>query len=152
MPDADAATERLEETPAVQFREPMGMPIALAVCAGGWLLPGLSHVVLGRWRRGLTFTVCILTMFVLGIAMQGRLYTAAPDPTLPAFGLLLHWLALVADAGVGIPYFVAERMGYGDGVLSSPNYDYGSAYLWVAGLLNYLIVLDAFDISQGRKP
>lgn len=130
----------------------MAMPVALAVCAGGWLLPGLSHVALGRWRRGLTFTVCVLTMFVLGIAMQGRLYTATPDPTLPAFGLLLHWLAFVADAGVGIAYFAAERLGYGGGILSSPNYDYGSAYLWVSGLLNYLIVLDAFDISQGRKP
>ena len=51
-----------------------------------------------------------------------------------------------------IPYMAAERLGYGVGVLSSPSYDYGNTYLWVAGLLNYLIVLDAFDVARGRKP
>jgi hypothetical protein len=30
-------------------------------------------------------------------------------------------------------------------------FDYGVAYLVVAGLLNALVVLDAYDISQGRK-
>jgi hypothetical protein len=118
---------------------------ALAICAGGWLVPGVSHLVLGRWVRGLIFAAAIAAMFVLGLAMQGRLYGLPPDQT-------LHLFAFIADVGVGLPYVIAERLGYGGGVLSSPNYDYGTTFLWVAGLLNYLIVLDAFDISQGRKP
>jgi hypothetical protein len=124
---------------------PMSVPRALAVCIGGWLVPGVSHLVLGRWGRGLAFTASVIAMFVLGLAMQGRLYAVPPEQP-------LHLFAFVADVGVGIPYFVAEQFGYGVGVLSGPNYDYGTTFLWVAGLLNYLIVLDAFDISQGRKP
>jgi hypothetical protein len=30
-------------------------------------------------------------------------------------------------------------------------YEYGNMFLLVAGLLNYLVMLDAFDISAGRK-
>jgi hypothetical protein len=36
--------------------------------------------------------------------------------------------------------------------MTAPSYDYGTTYLWVCGLLNYLIILDVFDIAQGRKP
>jgi hypothetical protein len=31
-------------------------------------------------------------------------------------------------------------------------YEYGNTFLLIAGLLNYLVMLDAFDISVGRKP
>jgi hypothetical protein len=84
-------------------------------------------------------------MFGLGLAMQGRLYDIRPEQP-------LHIFAFVANVGVGIPYLVAQRLGLGMGILTNPSYDYGSTYLWVSGLLNYLIVLDAFDIAQGRKP
>lgn len=146
-----AATEAAEApastlaAPKPELRKPMSVAPALAVCATGWLVPGVSHVVLGRWGRGLIFTASVLTMFVLGLVMQGRLYDPTPDQP-------LHVFAFIANAGIGLPYILAQRMGYGIGVLSNPNYDYGSTYLWVCGLLNYLIVLDAFDISQGRKP
>jgi hypothetical protein len=124
---------------------PMKLATSLAICATGWLVPGVSHVVLGRWGRGLIFTASVLTMFGLGLVMQGRLYDFTTEQPLQVF-------AFIADVGVGVPYVLAQRLGYGLGVLSNPNYDYGSTFLWVSGLLNYLIVLDAFDISQGRKP
>jgi hypothetical protein len=53
---------------------------------------------------------------------------------------------------VGIPYFAAMRMGMGKGKLENRSFDYGEKFLWVAGLLNYLIMLDAFDVAMGRKP
>ena len=148
---AEAAPQKIEsgestpENPPSNVREPMPMVAALAICITGWLIPGISHIVLGRWGRGLVFTVSVMTMFGLGLMMQGRLYDITPE-------VPLHVFAFVADIGAGLPYFLSQRLGYGVGVLSNPNYDYGSTYLWVAGLLNYLIVLDAFDISQGRKP
>jgi hypothetical protein len=43
-------------------------------------------------------------------------------------------------------------MNLGVGTMTATTYDYGTTYLRVAGLLNYLIILDAFDIAQGRKP
>ena len=124
---------------------PMNMAATLAICSGGWLVPGLAHVLIGRWIRGLIFAVCVLAMFGLGLAMQGKLYDLQ-------FEQPLQFFAFIANIGAGIPYWIAARFGLGMGTMTAPSYDYGTTYLWVCGLLNYLIVLDAFDIAQGRKP
>jgi len=117
----------------------------LAICSGGWLIPGLSHILLGKWIRGIIFAACVFTMFILGLGMQGKLFDLVIQEPLQIF-------AFVANVGVGLPYFLAEKMGLGIGTMSLNTYDYGTTFLWVAGLLNYLIILDAFDIAQGRKP
>ena len=52
-------------------------------------------------------------------------------------------LAAFADIGVGLPYFVAKGMGLGPGRVVAATYEYGNAFLIVAGLLNMLVVLDA---------
>jgi hypothetical protein len=125
--------------------KPMHMATTLAICSGGWLVPGLAHILIGRWIRGLIFAACVLAMFALGLAMHGKLYDLQFDEP-------LHVFAFIANIGAGIPYWVAGRLGFGIGTMTWPSYDYGTTYLWVCGLLNYLIVLDAFDIAQGRKP
>ena len=53
--------------------------------------------------------------------------------------------------GIGLPFFIAREMGAGAGRVVALTYEYGNAFLIVAGLLNMLVVLDAFDIAQGRK-
>lgn len=118
---------------------------SIGICIVGLLMPGVGHILLGRRGRGLVFFAAILAMFGLGLAMEGKLYDAVPDQP-------LHLFAFVANAGTGLLYILARALGQGRGVLSNPAYDYGTTYLWVAGLLNYLVVLDAFDIAQGRKP
>ena len=142
--------EQVESTPqaepvALRPTKPINLAVTLAFCAGGWLIPGLGHLLLRRWVRGLIFAACVLLMFVLGIAMQGKLYSLEFDEP-------LHIFAFIANAGAGIPYLLAEYLKLGIGTMTFPSYDYGTTYLWVCGLLNYLIVLDAFDIAQGRKP
>ena len=42
-------------------------------------------------------------------------------------------------------------MGAGAGRVTAATFEYGNAFLIVAGLLNMLVVLDAFDVAQGRK-
>jgi len=123
----------------------MNMAATLAICSGGWLIPGLAHVLIGRWVRGLIFGACVFGMFALGLAMHGKLYDLKFDEP-------LHVFAFIANIGAGLPYWLAERSGMGTGTMTWPSYDYGTTYLWVCGLLNYLIVLDAFDIAQRRKP
>ncbi len=135
----------LETAPLLKRRKPLSLVATLGICATGWFVPGASHLFLGRWGRAIAFTLSVLAMFALGLAMQGSLYDMAPEQP-------LHIFAFLANVGVGVPYIVAQRLGLGVGFLANPSYDYGSTYLWVAGLLNYLIVLDAFDIAQGRKP
>jgi hypothetical protein len=131
--------------PVEGLRKPINVAATLAICSGGWLIPGLSHILLGRWVRGLLFATCVIVMFVLGLGMHGKLYDLVIEEPLEIF-------AFVANIGVGLPYIAAEKMDLGIGAMSFPSYDYGTTYLWVAGLLNYLIVLDAFDIARGRKP
>jgi len=121
------------------------MPATLAICSGGWLVPGLSHIIIGRWIRGLIFAACVLLMFVLGLGMHGKLYDLNVEEPLQILGF-------IANLGAGLPYFIAERMGLGAGIPTAQGFDYGTTYLWVCGLLNFLIILDAFDIAQGRKP
>ena len=123
----------------------MNMPATIAICSGGWLVPGLAHILIGRWIRGAIFATCVLLMFVFGLAMHGKLYDLEFDEP-------LHVFAFIANIGTGLPYWIAEKLNLGIGNMTWPSYDYGTTYLWVCGLLNYLIVLDAFDIAQGRKP
>ena len=134
-----------EPQPAPIESKPMNVGPTLAICSGGWLVPGLAHILIGRWIRGLIFAACVLLMFVLGLAMHGKLYDLEFDEP-------LHVFAFIANIGAGVPYWIAARLGFGLGAMTWPSYDYGTTYLWVCGLLNYLIVLDAFDIARGRKP
>ena len=129
----------------VKLRSPLNLVATLAICSGGWLIPGLSHMLLGKWIRGLIFAACVILMFVLGLGMHGKLFNLVFEEPLQIF-------AFIANVGVGAPYLLAERMNLGVGTMTATTYDYGTTYLWVAGLLNYLIILDAYDIAQGRKP
>lgn len=125
--------------------EPIPTVAALAICSGAWLVPGLGHVLLGRWVRGLIFSVCVVAMFVMGLAMHGKLYGME-------FAMPLQIFAFIANLGTGLLYLIAKYFEFGIGTMTFPSYDYGTTFLWVSGLLNFLIVLDAFDIAKGRKP
>jgi hypothetical protein len=143
----EQTNERLESTVRTEpaERPRINMAATIAICSGGWLVPGLSHILIGRWIRGLIFAACVILMFVLGLGMHGKLYDLNVEEPLQILGF-------VANLGAGLPYFIAERMGVGIGTPTAQGFDYGTTYLWVCGLLNFLIVLDAFDIAQGRKP
>jgi hypothetical protein len=113
------------------------------LCLASWAIPGAGHLWLGR-RKGLVFLVALPLMFALGLAIQGRLFPF--DLSEPLVGL-----AALADLGIGLTYFVAHAFGYGAGDVRAVTYEYGNAFLIVAGLLNLLVVIDAFDIALGRK-
>lgn len=114
------------------------------VCAVAWLLPGAGHLWLGRRQKGLTCLIMLPLMFAFGLWLEGRLFPFEPAQPLVA-------LAALADLGVGAPYLIARAMHAGAGRVVAITYEYGNAFLIVAGLLNMLVVLDAFDIAQGRK-
>src|SRR5207248_11104470 len=112
--------------PAPMELKPMNMAATLAICSGGWLVPGLSHILIGRWIRGLIFAACVLLMFAAGIGMHGKLYDLD-------FQEPLHIFAFIANVGAGLPYLVAERLDMGIGMMTAPSYDYGTTFLWVCG-------------------
>lgn len=114
------------------------------VCAAAWAVPGAGHLWLGRGQKGLIFLIALPLMFAAGLWLDGRIFPFEISQPLVA-------LAAFADLGVGAPYFVAKAMGMGEGVVTAESFEYGNAFLIVAGLLNMLVVLDAFDVAEGRK-
>ena len=111
-----------------------------------WAVPGAGHLLLRRGRKGVIFFVTLTLMFATGLWLEGRIFPLGFDVSQPLVGL-----AAVADLGIGIPYFVAKFMGQGAGRVVAITYEYGNAFAVVAGLLNMLVVLDAWDIAEGRK-
>ena len=113
-------------------------------CIVAWAIPGAGHLLQGRLQKGLTFLVALPLMFVFGLWIEERLFPIELTQPLVA-------LAALADMGIGVPFFIARAMHAGAGRVIAQTYEYGNAFLIVAGLMNMLVVLDAFDIAQGRK-
>jgi len=113
--------------------------------AVGWLIPGAGHLIQKRWGRGLLLMVSVVTMFVLGLMMQGRIYH-------PNGGDILDILGFVGDVGAGGLYIVTVVKDWGQGAIAQATADYGTKYLIVAGLLNFISVADAYHIAIGKKP
>ncbi len=119
------------------------MPPA-AVVVASWLVPGAGHLMQGRRQKGLVFLIAIPLMFVIGLALDGRLFPFI-------FSEPLVGLAAVANLGIGMPYFIAKGLGLGKGVVTAASYEYGNTFLIVSGLLNMLVAIDAYDVRLGRK-
>jgi len=112
-----------------------------------WLIPGLGHFVQGRVLRGAVSALTILLMFVLGVSIGGHIYGLRETGE----GLLSSLFGL-CDMGSGILYLLSKFVGLA--VNERPEQatsEYGSVFLMVAGLLNLILALDAFDIRAGRK-
>ena len=110
-----------------------------------WVFPGFGHLYLGRRRTALLYAAIVTVTFLLGLSFQGRLYTI--DSSQP-----LTILATFAVSGAGLlniaARFLSDNPG---GAILAPTYEYGCAYLLTAGLMNLLLMLDAWDIASGRK-
>ena len=110
-------------------------------------MPGLGHVVQGRILKGALGGLAIILLFAFGVALGGHVY-----------GLwdtsegLLSTLFGFCDFGSGILYVAARASGFA--VREQPELatsEYGNVFMMVAGLLNFILALDAFDIGAGRK-
>lgn len=114
------------------------------LCLAAWAVPGAGHLWMGRRQKGLVFLLAIPAMFAVGLLLDGRIFPFALSEPLVA-------LAAVADVGVGVGWLLARMRDAGAGTVTSVTYEYGNIFLIVAGLLNFLVILDAFDIGMGRK-
>jgi hypothetical protein len=114
------------------------------VLIAAWAIPGAGHLWAGRRQKGAVFLVTLCLMFAAGLWLQGRLYAFEIRQPLVA-------LAALADIGTGVPYLLARVLHLGAGTVTAITYEYGNAFIIVAGLLNMLVVLDAYDIAEGRK-
>jgi hypothetical protein len=109
----------------------------------GWLLPGAGHLVQRKWVRGILLLVAIGGMFVLGVAMQGKIFTSAQN--------ILDMLGLAGDLGSGLFYLISRQFGLGADSVQITTADYGTRFIVVAGLLNVIAAVDAHNLFTGRK-
>jgi hypothetical protein len=124
-------------------QEPVSM-MSVVAPAVGWLIPGAGHMIQKRWTRGLLLFVSIATLFLLGLAMQGRIYKANG-------GDILDILGFIGDVGAGGFYIVTMAMDWGQDAIAFATADYGTKFMIVAGLLNFIAIADAYHIAIGKK-
>jgi hypothetical protein len=146
-----SAAARTEDERAEEAAEEAAVPLDPGAVRRGVLaavlaliFPGLGHLFLGRRARAALFAVIVIVAVALGAHLDGNLYT-------PVSGHPLTYLATLGCMGMGIPYFLLLYPMHYSGDVTSAGFDYGTAFLLSAGLMNLLLALDAWDIATGRK-
>jgi hypothetical protein len=110
-----------------------------------WVFPGFGHLYLGRRKMALAYALIVTVTFLLGLSFQGRLYSPEPGQPLTLLATFTLYGAGLLNIGARM---VSDNPG---GTILAVTYEYGCAYLLTAGLMNLLLILDAYDIAVGRK-
>ena len=119
-------------------------PIAAAMrSVAAWVVPGAGHWLRGHRKRALFYLVVVAVTLACGVYLDGRISANSP-------GQPLAGLATIGSMGAGLAYVTLRLLGY-QGDLLSQSYEYGTAFLITAGVMNWLLVLDTWDIATGRK-
>jgi hypothetical protein len=139
---------------------------AFISCLLAWIVPGGGHLYLGKRSRAVVFFLVVVATFLLGVLNQGRSYLIDRDQP-------LTYLATLTNIATGPMELISRKLTYHRMVYSLPadenrpetaqllqamrervkivTDEYGTTYLLTAGLMNILLMLDAFDIAIGRK-
>ena len=119
-------------------------PAAGVTCTAALLVPGAGHFLQDERQKAVVFFVILMAMFAVGLGFGGRLFPfQISDP--------LVFLAAAAQWVLTAPRLAAVMGGWGQGTVVAATYEYGNTFLIAAGLLNALVVLDAYDLATGRK-
>lgn len=125
---------------------------AWLIGTAAWFLPGIGHVLQKRWVRAALMGGSVWLCFFLGLAMGGHMFDLS---TGQGSSTLLQVPPMIANLGTGALYIVSWLLesGFADDPQQAARatYEYGNNFLLIAGLMNYLTMLDAFDIAAGRK-
>ena len=123
---------------------------AWAIGLAAWAVPGLGHFIQKKWGRGLLLGASVFVMFLTGLGIGGHLFRVTGNDQ--GFSGFLQLLPMIANIGSGVLYIFCwvTNTGFTEQA-QRVTYEYGNTFLLVAGLLNYLVMLDAFDIAARRK-
>ena len=114
-----------------------------------WIFPGGGHLIQKRWKRGIIILLVFWAMFITAILSGGAHYPGFSF----ADGALLYLLNILGRLGSGLGAVIGYIAGMNPptNVAAWATFEYGGRFLEVAGLLNYLAIIDAVDIHLGRK-
>lgn len=119
-------------------------PARFAAIVAAWLVPGLGHLLLKRWARAAIIFLCVGGLAVAGYAMRGQVYSIRG-------GDMFDFMGYLAEVGSGAFYFLARPFGQHGADTALVAGVYGTRFLAIAGLLNFLCVLDVWAIAQKEK-
>jgi len=135
-----------------------------------WLVPGAGHFALGARRRAVVFFAVIVFTIGIGLACDGNLAVVdaqrapvlsglqlvgnvALGPVEPLIRYALYGRLVYQHPGEGSPVPSAKKRAID--VRTQRSFRafsiYGTAYLMAAGLMNMLLIMDAWDIGIGRR-
>jgi uncharacterized protein DUF6677 len=142
LADSDGVPAQQPQPAQPQGVRPQGNAVVAVLSA--WLVPGLGHIYLKRRLRGVAFFVLVMVSIFIGCRLEGNLYKVVR-------GQPLSLLATAGSMGTGFPYFLLRYGTRYQGNIMGAGYEYGTAFLLTAGLMNLLLILDAWDIVRGKK-
>ena len=134
-------------------------PVSKLLILVSWLVPGLGHWLLGKRVRAAVFAAVVTASFITGVLLHGEI--AVPQQASP-----LSWFFTFGCIGNGMLYFIRLLWVNGlDGLFSASfpyglsgggdpvaaGFFYGKTFLYTAGLMNLLVVLDVHDTARGDK-
>lgn len=111
-----------------------------------WFLPGYGHLKQGHWKRGVLIAFVIWTMSIVGIASGGAFYGGEE--------ILFYLVDTLSKLGNGLGFLICFFLGSNPpaDAASWVTFEYGARFLEVAGLLNYLAIIDSTNINfSGEK-
>ena len=145
MNDTQTPETHLSEQPAAASAEINKRHfLAPFIAVAAWIVPGLGHLILGRWGRGLLFFCAVAGLALTGFYARGQVFPPHSDDPFGTLGFL-------ADACSGFFFVIAHLIEKTGPDVSRAAGDYGTRFVAAAGLVNLLAVLDVCGIALGRR-
>jgi len=144
LPQAPASQGHAIAAPRARPASASRAALALFAAVVAWLVPGLGHLLLGRWGRALLFFVSVAGLVISGFLLRGNVF---PPHSSDPFGALGY----VADAATGVFYYFSRFFEAAGPDVSRAAGDYGTRFIAAAGVVNILAVLDVIEIATGRR-
>lgn len=108
-----------------------------------WLFPGAGHLYLGRRQRGLVLGGVVIATFFIGMVL-------ADFRNIHPYGR--HWVWGIAHAFCGLLSSGAALATHSLKITAdNPYYQVGCLYSGAAGLLNILLMIDAYDLASEEE-
>ena len=138
----------MTETPENEFRAPEApakqTSSSIFILVAAWFVPGMGHLLLRRWGRGIAFFLAVGGMAITGYFLRGNVFPSHPGDAFGALGYL-------ADAGSGMFYYCSRIFEASGPDVSRAAGDYGTRFIAAAGVVNLISVCDAYEIASGRR-
>ncbi len=119
------------------------IPSPMTAVLLAWLLPGLGHWYLGRRNKAIVFAAGVILLLVTGSAL-GQWRVVSFSDTILFIGQVLSGLPALLLAVLSGQILAA----HGTPDVVNNAYEMGVLYTLVAGLLNLLVIFDAYMLGS----